>query len=78
MGVKFREKSSGDNKISTSKPYRTKPFGGETAAFSRTSVLRSEIIPKLRRKKSSGPTPVEVSEVDQRYRDADDARLEIF
>ena len=47
MGVKFPEKSLGHSKISTWKPYKTKPFGGENEQFSRTSVIRSEIKPML-------------------------------
>ena len=47
MGVKFPENSLGHNEISTWKPYKTKPFGGENEQFSRTSVIRSEIKPML-------------------------------
>ena len=47
MGVKFPEKSSSENNISTWKRYRAKPFGGENEQFSRTSVIRSEIKPML-------------------------------
>ena len=47
MGVKFPENSLGHSEISTWKPYKTKPFGGENEQFSRTSVIRSEIKPML-------------------------------
>ena len=47
MGVKFPENSLGHSEISTRKPYKTKPLGGESAQFSRTSVIRSEIKPML-------------------------------
>ena len=46
MGVKFPENSLGHNEISTWKPYKTKPFGGENEQFSRTSCFMLKIEPK--------------------------------
>jgi hypothetical protein len=65
MGVKFPENSSSENKNPTRKHYRAKPFGGDSAPFSRTSVLQSEIVLKshlsVKKTKCSGATPVDVS-----------------